>query len=119
MPCWSITTTIIPLLPDACGGELEAATSIVESIGILDAYRTEWCVYATDEDLAGSIDLVLRDPITKMLYLVDWKRSEKLQDKYQSFGKYMSPPLQNTCDCQGEHYRLAVEHLQMDTGEIL
>ena len=95
-----------PIAAGCMRGELEAATSIVESIGILDAYRTEWCVYATDEDLAGSIDLVLRDPITKMLYLVDWKRSEKLQDKYQSFGKYMSPPLQNTCDCQGEHYRL-------------
>ena len=87
-------------------GEFDAATNVIESIGILETYRTEWCIYATEEDLAGSIDLVLRDPVSNMLYLVDWKRSEKLQDKYQSFGKYMKPPLQHTGDCQGEHYRL-------------
>ena len=95
-----------PVVPKSMKGELDAAKNIIEGIGALETYRTEWCIYATDEDLAGSIDLVLRDPISNMLYLVDCKRSEKLQDKYQSFGKYMKPPLQHTADCQGEHYRL-------------
>ena len=49
---------------------------------------------------------MLRNPVRDMLYLVDWKRSEKLQDKYQGYGKYMRPPLHQLSDCQGEHYRL-------------
>ena len=62
-----------PVLPKSMQGELDAAKNIIESIGVLETYRTEWCIYASEEDLAGSIDLVLRDPISNMLYLVDWK----------------------------------------------
>ena len=95
-----------PVIAGSMQGELDAATSIIQSIGVLETFRTEWCIYATEEDVAGSIDLVLRDPVSDMLYLVDWKRSEKLQDKYQSFGRYMKPPLHTIADCQGEQYRL-------------
>ena len=75
-------------------------------MGLMEVFRTEWCIYATEEDLAGSIDLVLRDPVTEVLCLIDWKRSEKLADKYEGFGKFMKPPLQGVSDCQGQHYRL-------------
>ena len=94
------------VIPGNMQGELESAKQIIEGLGLLEVFRTEWCIYATEEDLAGSIDLVLRDPVADMLYLVDWKRSEKLADKYQGFGKFMKPPLQDVSDCQGEHYRL-------------
>ena len=94
------------VLPGSMQGELDAARQITESMGLMEVFRTEWCIYATEEDLAGSIDLVLRDPVAEVLYLIDWKRSEKLADKYEGFGKFMKPPLQNVSDCQGEHYRL-------------
>ena len=77
-------------------GELDAATEVIQSLGVMEVYRTEWCIYATEEDLA----LVLRDPVSDMLYLVAWKR------KYKGYGKYMKPPLHQLADCQGEHYRL-------------
>ena len=56
--------------------------------------------------LPVSIDLVLKSSDNDTFYLVDWKRSEKLQDKYKGFGSFMNPPLQNVEDCQGYHYRL-------------
>ena len=36
-------------------GEFDAATNVIESIGILETYRTEWRIYATEEDLAGRL----------------------------------------------------------------
>ena len=87
-------------------GELNAAIRILAQMGSVEVYRTEWCIYAVDEDVAGSIDLVLKKTDADVYYLVDWKRSEKLQDKYNSFGKSMKPPLHEVPDCQGFHYRL-------------
>ena len=69
-------------------------------------WRTEWMIHAHREDLAGSIDLVLRDPEDGGLMLVDWKRSEKLPRKYETFGVPMRAPLDHVPDCQGYHYRL-------------
>ena len=59
-----------------------------------------------DEDVAGSIGMVLKQRDSAVFYLVDWKRSEKLQDKYNGFGKTKKSPLESVADCQGQHYRL-------------
>ena len=47
------------VIPGNMQGELESAKQIIEGLGLLEVFRTEWCIYATEEDLAGSIDLVL------------------------------------------------------------
>ena len=83
-------------------GELDAAVNIVSQMGDIEAYRTE----CPDEDVAGSIDMVLKRRDSPVFYLVDWKRSEKLEDKYNGFGKTMKAPLESVADCQGQHYRL-------------
>ena len=72
----------------------------------LRIFRTEWTIYAIDEDVAGSIDAVFVDQEDDKLVLVDWKRSKKLPEKYNGYGKLMSGPLSSVPDCQGEHYRL-------------
>ncbi|CAE7390472.1 unnamed protein product [Symbiodinium microadriaticum] len=87
-------------------GELDATVNIVSQMGDIEAYRTEWCIYAPNEDVAGSIDMVLKRRDSPVFYLVDWKRSEKLEDKYNGFGKTMKAPLESVADCQGQHYRL-------------
>ncbi|CAE7836607.1 unnamed protein product [Symbiodinium sp. CCMP2592] len=87
-------------------GELNAAICILSQMESVEVYRTEWCIYAVDEDVAGSIDLVLKEKDEDIYYLVDWKRSEKLRDNYNSFGRAMKPPLHEVPDCQGYHYRL-------------
>ena len=96
--------------PGCLKDELDIAIDFLNSIrdefpGLV-VFRTEWTIHAVKEDLAGSIDLVLQDPHDGSLVLVDWKRSEKLPDKYCSYGRHMQGPLQNVPDCQGEHYRL-------------
>ena len=68
-------------------------------------YRTEWMIYAEVEDLAGSIDLVLKLPNSKLI-LVDWKRTQSIQSKCQSFGRNMLDCLQDVPDCTLWHYRL-------------
>ena len=87
-------------------GELDAAIHILGSMGNVEVYRTEWCIYAPDEDIAGSIDLVLKEKDSNVFHLIDWKRSEKLEQKYEAYGKHMSPPLHEVEDAQGHHYRL-------------
>ena len=86
--------------------ELRAAIRVLGNIGDVHVFRTEWCVHAPEEDLAGSIDLVLKIKTKNEFILLDWKRSEKLQSKYNAYGKNMKVPLDHVPDCQGEHYRL-------------
>ena len=92
--------------PGSMATELSMAINLVGEIADVVAYRTEWCIYATEEDLAGSIDLVLKKSNGSEFVLVDWKRSEKLSKKYTGYGKLMRAPLENVEDCQGQHYRL-------------
>ena len=94
------------IMPGPMEGELHAAIRVLGTIGDVQAYRTEWCIHAPEEDLAGSIDLVLRFPDRGEFVLVDWKRSSKLREKYNSYGHFMKSPLDTVPDCQGEHYRL-------------
>ncbi|CAE7264806.1 unnamed protein product [Symbiodinium sp. CCMP2592] len=94
------------VMPGNMTGELDAAVALIHQLGNVEVYRTEWCIYASREDVAGSIDLVLKSSEDETFYLVDWKRSEKLQVKYNGFDRYMNPPLQNIADCHGYHSRL-------------
>ena len=87
-------------------GELETAIGVLVSMNDVEVYRTEWCIYAPEEDVAGSIDLVLKSRTGNDFFIVDWKRSEKLKEKYHGYGKFMGSPLDEVPDCQGEHYRL-------------
>eukprot|EP00435_Cladocopium_sp_Y103_P017516 s1987_g4.t1 len=68
------------------------------------AYRTEWVIYAEEENLAGSIDFCAIDE-RGTLALIDWKRSASLETKYSS-PCAMRPPLDHLPDCAGWHYRL-------------
>ena len=87
-------------------GEMESIINYLSRLDNVEVYRTEWCICAPNEDLAGSIDLVLKDKDSNTFHLVDWKRSEKLEDKYAGYGKKMNPPAHDVDDCQGQHYRL-------------
>jgi len=69
------------------------------------AYRTEWEIFAEDEHLAGSIDLVMKTDTGYVL--VDWKCSDKLEEHMRSFaGKRMKEPLSMLEDCDGKQYAL-------------
>ena len=69
------------------------------------AYRTEWQVYADDEDIAGSIDYVAeRADGSKVI--VDWKRTRRARLSEEAFGKLMQGPLCGVPDCTLWHYRL-------------
>ena len=71
-------------------------------------FRTEWMVFATNENLAGSMDFVgwTNDG---SLILCDWKRTKSLKDKFCGFGRTMQPPLQHLLDATIWHYRLQLK----------
>ena len=71
----------------------------------LIAFRTEWCIYASDEQLAGCIDFVARCSQDEVI-LFDWKRTKDLCGKYSNRWANMTPPVSHLEDCAGNHYRL-------------
>ena len=94
------------IIPGPMRGEMESIIKYLSQLENVEVYRTEWCICAPNEDLAGSIDLVMKDKDSNTFHIFDWKRSEKLEDKYTSYGKKMTPPAHDVDDCQGQHYRL-------------
>lgn len=73
-------------------------------------FKTEWEIYGEDEDVAGSIDLAVILP-NGDLYLIDWKRAEKLKTKMKGYKK-MKEPLHNLEDCSGCSYALQLSSYQ-------
>ena len=75
----------------------------------LEPYRTEWAVYDTDYNIAGTIDFV--DCQNGIFTIYDWKRSDKIiangmpvkVSKYQEKGLY---PLEHLENCAYYHYAL-------------
>ena len=75
----------------------------------LEPYRTEWTVYDTDHNIAGTIDFV--DYQNGEYTIYDWKRSDKIiangmpvkVSKYQEKGLY---PLEHLENCAYYHYAL-------------
>ena len=75
----------------------------------LEPYRTEWAVYDTDYNIAGTIDFVDYQDGKYTIY--DWKRSDKIiangmpvkVSNYQEKGLY---PLEHLENCAYYHYAL-------------
>ena len=74
------------------------------------AYRTEWTIFGEEENVAGCIDAAFKMP-DGSLFLVDWKRSEKLETKMRGY-RNMRAPLNNLEDCDGCGYALQLSLYQ-------
>jgi hypothetical protein len=73
----------------------------------IEPYRTEWMIYDTDHDIAGSIDFVGINTTTGKFLVLDWKRSSEL--RINSFkGKVGNGVCSDIEDCNGNHYQLQV-----------
>ena len=69
----------------------------------LQPFRTELCIFHCGLRVAGSVDLLCRDPSDGSLVIFDWKRSKEIRtDTVRS----MRPPLQHLPDCNYWHYAL-------------
>ena len=69
------------------------------------AFRTEWCIYSEEDQIAGCIDFVAKCSPTEVI-IFDWKRTKQLHSKYDNMWACMKPPLSHLPDCSGVHYRL-------------
>ena len=79
--------------------------------GAWEPYRAEWEIVAPDVDLAGSIDLVVRNSVTGRVAIVDYKRSDKLDSRMHGYAK-MAAPLDHLDDCDGAGYALQLSLYQ-------
>ena len=71
----------------------------------LVAWRTEWCIWASEERLAGMIDFVAMN-LDGDLVLFDWKRTKGLPTKMDNTYRSLYPPLNHLPDATGVKYRL-------------
>ena len=69
------------------------------------AYNTEKEIVCLDADVAGSIDLIVYEPATKMHHIIDFKRSDKLKTQMRGFGK-MEGEFSHLDDSKGASYAL-------------
>lgn len=74
-----------------------------KSIDYLVPYRTEWIVYDTDLNLAGSIDMCFYNKKTDKYVLYDWKRSKEIKKNAK---EYLLEPLSNLQNCNYVTYSL-------------
>ena len=80
------------------------------------AYRTEWRVYADDEDIAGSIDYVAERADSSKV-IVDWKRTRRARLRDEAFGVLADGPLRfvsssiealcDDCECTAMNFFVA------------
>lgn len=76
-----------------------------------EGYRCEWEIVYEEADLAGSIDLVVRNRLTNKCIIVDYKRSDKLEGNLTGYRR-MSAPLAHLDDCDGATYALQLSIYQ-------
>jgi hypothetical protein len=74
------------------------------------AFRTEWTIFGEEENVAGCIDLAVTLP-SGDVFLVDWKRSEKLAKKMYGYSR-MKSPLSHLDDCSGSAYAIQLSSYQ-------
>ena len=85
--------------------EVFLLSQFLQSQSNTKAFRTEWQVYADNEDLAGSIDYVAKRPDNSVI-IVDWKRTSPSRLQRKACNKFMRTPLSHVPDCTLWHYRL-------------
>lgn len=74
-------------------------------------YRCEWEIVYPEADLAGSIDLIIQNTVTKEIIIVDYKRSDKLKEKLHGYGKMLGC-MKHLDECDGAAYALQLSIYQ-------
>lgn len=71
----------------------------------LVVFNTEKEIVCADADVAGSIDLILYDPVKELYHILDHKRSDKLKQDLRGYRK-MKRPMTHLDSCKGAGYAL-------------
>lgn len=83
----------------------------------LQPWRTEWVIFDEAADVAGSVDLVARNPATGKFVIVDWKRCAHGEGESgfaaHYWGHTMLPPADALQECKLSHWALQVNIYRM------
>jgi hypothetical protein len=89
-------------------------------------YRTEWRVFDETLGIAGSIDMVYKDPDTGALSIYDWKRAKEIsaENPFRKFG--VAPETREIPDTNYWHYALQLniykrllERRYLEEGQLI
>jgi len=90
---------------DSLSIELKYFTNFIKDHPDLQPYRTEWRIYDEDIKIAGSIDMVYKNP-DGTLSIYDWKRTQQIK-QFNDFNKFaITPLLSHIPDSNYWHYAL-------------
>lgn len=80
----------------------EACDKILKKYELVE---TEKIVFSESLKISGMLDILMRDRISKRLFILDWKTNKKIELKTM-FNKYGLPPISNIEDTNFWHYTL-------------
>lgn len=90
----------------AMSSEIKLFSKFLQQMKSGTAFRTEWAIFATEENLAPWLHRFVALEPDGSLSLYDWKRTRRTLDKFNSFGKSMGHPLEHLPDATMWHYRV-------------
>ena len=90
----------------------------------LEAFRTEWMIFDTELKMAGSIDMVFRNP-KGVLEIYDWKRSKEIKTTNR-WGNATTECISHLPDCNFWMYslqlniyrKLLIKNYDVDVGDM-
>ena len=86
----------------------------------IECIQPEKIICDADLGLAGTIDLLAKDPHADQLIMIDWKTNKKIEmDTF--FNRYAYPPISHIPDCEFGHYQLQLnlyEYMLKHAGYI-
>jgi len=83
-------------------------------------WAAEKIVFAEEFGVSGTIDLIMFDPKTGKVYIIDWKTNEKIEFK-NNFNEFGFEPIRHIHHCSGSHYTLQLslyEYLLRTQGYV-
>ncbi len=86
--------------------EFRLFSDYVSDFGYLEPFRTEWEIFDDEAMVAGSVDMIYKDPENPgSIILADWKRSKEIKT-FNKWQRGSDPLTRGLQDCNFVHYSL-------------
>ena len=86
--------------------EFRLFSNYVSDFGDLEPFRTEWEIFDDEAMVAGSVDMIYKDPANPgSIILADWKRSKEIKT-FNKWQRGSDPLTRGLQDCNFVHYSL-------------
>lgn len=86
--------------------EFKMFSNYVSDFNDLEPFRTEWEIFDDEAMVAGSVDMIYKDPVNPgSIIIADWKRSKEIKT-FNKWQRGIDPLTRGLSDCNFVHYSL-------------